>query len=76
MSDLFKCKFSSLERALRNSVRCMQFEFGFSALLLSPVTGSIMAFWRSLQAEHMVLNHKVRKVCNSGSFILLTCCIT
>jgi hypothetical protein len=41
----------------------VQFEFGISALLLSPVTSSILAFLRSLQAEHMVLTKKVCKVC-------------
>lgn len=38
-----------------------QFEFGFSALLLSPVTCSLLAFLRSLQAENMALTKKVRK---------------
>lgn len=40
-----------------------QFEFGFSALLLSPVFCSIMAFIRSLQAEDMAMTSKPRKYC-------------
>eukprot|EP01018_Ginkgo_biloba_P017061 Gb_09128 [translate_table: standard] len=38
-----------------------QFEFGFSALLLSPVFCSIMAFLRSLQAEDMAMTSRPRK---------------
>ncbi|KAL3697653.1 hypothetical protein R1sor_011729 [Riccia sorocarpa] len=38
-----------------------QFEFGFSALLLSPVFCSIMAFVRVMRAENMRLNSRSRK---------------
>ncbi|XP_024032017.1 calpain-type cysteine protease DEK1 isoform X2 [Morus notabilis] len=38
-----------------------QFEFGFAVLLLSPVVCSIMAFYRSLQAEEMAMPSKSRK---------------
>ncbi|KAG6548076.1 hypothetical protein Mapa_010510 [Marchantia paleacea] len=38
-----------------------QFEFGFSALLLSPVLCSIMAFFRVMKAENMCLNSRARK---------------
>ncbi|CAM6110257.1 unnamed protein product [Calypogeia fissa] len=38
-----------------------QFEFGFSALLLSPVLCSIMAFYRCLQAENMFLTSRPKK---------------
>jgi len=41
---------------------CMQFEFGVSALLFSPVMGSILAFLRSLQADEMVFTKRVCKV--------------
>lgn len=46
----------------------LQFEFGFSALLLSPVTCSVLAFLRSLQAERMTFT---RKVCKVQSCLLL-----
>jgi hypothetical protein len=39
-----------------------QFEFGVSALLFSPVMGSILAFLRSLQADEMVFTKRVCKV--------------
>jgi len=38
-----------------------QFEFGVSALLFSPVMGSILAFLRSLQADEMVFTKRVCK---------------
>ncbi|KAL2644549.1 hypothetical protein R1flu_012136 [Riccia fluitans] len=38
-----------------------QFEFGFAALLLSPVFCSIMAFFRVMRAENMRLNSRAQK---------------
>lgn len=40
----------------------LQFEFGFSVLLLSPVVCSIMAFLWSLHAEEMAMTSKPTKV--------------
>ncbi|BFI07497.1 calpain-type cysteine protease DEK1 [Marchantia polymorpha subsp. ruderalis] len=48
-----------------------QFEFGFSALLLSPVACSIMAFFWSLQAEEMRLTSRPRKI-GFGAWLLST----
>ncbi|ERN17768.1 calpain-type cysteine protease DEK1 [Amborella trichopoda] len=50
-----------------------QFEFGFSALLFSPVVCSIMAFLHSLQAEDMAMTSRSRKY----GFIawLMTTCV-
>lgn len=40
----------------------LQFEFGFSILLLSPVICSVMAFLWSLRAEEMAMTSSTRKV--------------